>query len=993
MWVRMIRFLLSLESSHFTGCRSSPDSGGALNIEADRARAEISMNNTHFISNDGGAFNIHSSPVLIQNVITIEQSTFVSNSVKLDVLNHGRIISVMASVLVLRNVLMESNGGGAFSGSPISTLIIEQSQFLRNTGGLFYADNVNFLGVQDSLFDGNHAFDHWLPACPAWESNTFFIIPGPINASILIAKTTFSDCSSCPMGSAIGVHGKAKLTLRLKKSRFVNNKGSSIWLSLAEDTERYSGFTQEGPVLANRVEDAKEIRWDYKSHLLFEDVTFERNLGTAGGAIYLTNGEATFRNCSFIDNFALSLGGHIYAGAGSTSLIIQDSVFLQTTNNLQFHNMNYSKTSFIHSESSGALNFYNTTMDSRAHSITSTLMHATNARSIDVGTKAPKPTLFQCPVGSKIVILNFTEKVTTKVNNTPRAIKLSTLQVSCLVACTGYSYSLQRGHANGYPQAPAFQCLPCPFGANCSQNIVAKPNFWGFIEKVTPPTLTFIMCPLGYCRPPQGTNFTEYNGCQGNRSGELCGQCDESYTESLYSTNCSPLHECNNYWFWPVVVVYISLVALYFTFKPIQVPWIKRQILWFKEHELTNQGSNFDAGYLKIVVNFYQAANLLLVSNSSQFIIKSKVIEPLVGLFNFQTKVSSICPFAGLTAVTKRLFSAAHVFGTLLLIGVFYGWHYAVQKFRGQGTPSFGPYFAGILQTLLLGYTILASVSFSLLRCVSIGSEKRLFYDGNIVCFQWWQYILIAVICTFFVPFVFVLLWGSFKLYRRTLSVRRFLFACFFPLPSIVHWSCTCLFCKASSPSTEDSSSSQPSRNSVEGVLYGSFKTPEDGGKLSLSWESVMIGRRLILVVFKAFFSDPMPRLLIMSFFCGLFLLHHALTQPFRESIANLMETISLLSLVLLGMINMFLASSVSLAVTFSDHFTPWLNAFEGVQIVILCAFPAVVSLFVVTAVLSQLFRIIVVVFRFLRHLFWTCFNWSRGRQEDVLRPLLATET
>lgn len=477
----------------------------------------------------------------------------------------------------------------------------------------------------------------------------------------------------------------------------MNNKGSSISLSLAEDTEEYPGLTQEGPVSANRIDNAKEIRWDYKIRLLFEDITFERNLGTAGGAIYLTNGKATFRNCSFTDNFAYSLGGHIYAGAGSTSLIIQDSVFLQTTNNLQFHGKNYSKTSFIHSESSGALKLYNTTMDSNAHSITSTLMHATDARSIDVGTKAPRLTLFRCPVGSKIVITNFIEEITTKVNNASRTIKLLTLQVSCLVACTGDSYSLQRGHAFGSRRAPEFKCLPCPFGANCSQNIVAKPNFWGFIkENVTRPTLTFIMCPLGYCRPPQGKNFTEYNGCQGNRSGELCGQCNESYTESLYSKNCRPSHECNDYWFWPVAVVYISLVALYFTFKPIQVPWIKRQILWFKEHELTNQGSNFDAGYLKIVFNFYQVANLLLVFNSSQFIIKSKVIEPLVGLFNFQSKVSSICPFAGLTAVTKQLFSVVYVFGALLMIGVFYGLHCAVQKFRGQGTPSFGPYIVWI---------------------------------------------------------------------------------------------------------------------------------------------------------------------------------------------------------------------------------------------------------------------------------------------------------
>lgn len=212
-------FLLSLESSHFTGCSSSADSDGALNIETDGARVEINMNNTHFISNDGGAFNISSLPVdWIQNNITIEQSTFVSNSIEAGLSSHGRVISVMASVLNLRKVLMESNRGGTFSGIPIFTLIIEHCQFLRNTGGLFYVECVNFLSVQDSLFDGNHALDCWQPVCPVWEANTIFIIPGPIKALILIAKTTFRDCSTSSPGSAIAVQGKAKLALRLKKS-------------------------------------------------------------------------------------------------------------------------------------------------------------------------------------------------------------------------------------------------------------------------------------------------------------------------------------------------------------------------------------------------------------------------------------------------------------------------------------------------------------------------------------------------------------------------------------------------------------------------------------------------------------------------------------------------------------------------------------------------------------------------------------------------------
>ena len=513
-------FLLSLESSYFTECRSIAHSGGALNIVSQDNREEISINNSHFISNDaamfGGAINFHRFSLYkgrVQSAITIEHSTFLNNSAARNL--SGSVISLASFssrtqiILVLRKVLMESNKGGTISGSPILTLIIQQSQFLRNMGGVFYAEKINSLVVQDSLFDGKYARKPWLSELSFDRGSAFLIISDPINASILIVNTTFSNCSGDVRGIAIGVLSEGKLSLRVKKSRFVNNKGRALWLSLAEDTEKNPGCTLGVPVLANQIDDAKEFLWDYKSHLLFEDITFERNLGYAGGAIYLTNGEATFRNCFFIDNFAFSLGGHIYAEAGSTNLIIQDSVFLQTTKNLQFHYMNYSMTLFIHSESSGALKLYNTTMDSRAYSSTSTLLYAVNAGLIDVGTNVPKPTLFRCPVGSKIDILELTEQVRTKVNNTYRKMNLSTLRVSCL-ACRGDSYSLQRGHAFGSRLAPGFQCLPCPFGANCSQNILAKPNFWGFKEKVTSHSTNTYVChvPSGLLSSSSGNKLS-----------------------------------------------------------------------------------------------------------------------------------------------------------------------------------------------------------------------------------------------------------------------------------------------------------------------------------------------------------------------------------------------------------------------------------------------------------------------------------------------------
>ena len=198
----------------------------------------------------------------------------------------------------------------------------------------------------------------------------------------------------------------------------------------------------------------------------------------------------------------------------------------------------------------------------------------------------------------------------------------------------------------------------------------------------------------------------------------------------------------------------------------------------------------FQEVILRLSFTSTRRRTFLLVSNSSQQIFKTKFVEPLIGMFNFQQKFSLgelVCLFPGLTVITKQLFSASHVIGTYLMIGIIYIVHWGVKKFRGKEAPFAGPYIGGILQTMLLGYTTLASVSFDLLRCVPIGSEKRLFYDGNLKCFQWWQYILTVFIAVLFAPFVFVLLWGPIKLFRGSISARNFLLACCFPLPSLLY--------------------------------------------------------------------------------------------------------------------------------------------------------------------------------------------------------------
>ena len=1005
-----VTLTLNVINSTFSKCKSAgcTEHGGSLDVSSG-GQTQVFVKNSNFTGNTGnhargGALNIE----IKENgngSVTVENSMFKNN-----IAHQGGAMFLQLnrkSTVKFQKVIMESNkatgpkgrGGAAIIFNNFKLEILE-SIFQNNQAGECSAICVNdtqSILVAYSFFDNNfrdvnHPYDE--PGSGALSAMS----KSNDSLSISILNTKFSNCLAAK-GSAIFVkHSNGNASFVLNRSHFVNNSaiggldrekgygyGGAVLLSLAPNSPFQCGCAKSFSNFCGKGGPYRECRRPlHEGRVLVEDTKFEKNRAEFGGAIHLVNGNVFFRKCNFTDNFSSTHGGHIHTNDGSTSLNIQGCLFRRNKKYFKFGQRKLTATSFIHTESARSLKIHNTTLDalldSRPHATTFTLLAVYDGidYNLNFGNSA-----FYCPNGSQLERLNFSSVIPMHNHNDCKTFNITTRRYDCKV-CPIHTYSLQRGSVFE-DNKTALQCHPCPFGADCTGNISAKPDFWGFKNHLDPPTLKFTMCPHGYCRPPKKTDFSEYNGCQGNRFGKLCGQCKVNYSESLYSATCRPSQECKDYWFWPLAFLYVSFMALYFTFRTMVLPWIKRQLLWFKDDLDDEMENSFDSGYLKIIFYFYQAADLLLISKSSKIIIKTHVIEPFMGFFNFQQRLSlggSLCPFPGLTVLYKKLFSSCHVAGTFVMICAFYACHYCVQKLRGQKYPSPQPYLGGILRTMLLGYSTLGSTSFSLLRCVPIGSEKRLFYDGNIVCFQWWQYILIAFVFVSFVPFVVVLFWGSFKLYSGTISTGIFILACCFPLPLLLYWAFAAKFCKASNVYYRGSFTRETSRNSAERVLYDSFKRPEDGGKLSLSWESVMIGRRLVLIVFKVFINDPMPRLLFMTFFSVLFLLHHALTQPFRDSTANKVETISLLFLVVLAIVNVFFASFMSLAVPFSDHFSFWWDICQGVEIVILCFVPVLFGIFLAITILSQLCRMVVAV--------WFSFRPRLNSRDDITEPLIS---
>ena len=268
------------------------------------------------------------------------------------------------------------------------------------------------------------------------------------------------------------------------------------------------------------------------------------------------------------------------------------------------------------------------------------------------------------------------------------------------------------------------------------------------------------------------------------------------------------------------------------------------------------------------------------------------------------------------------------------------------------------------------------------MHCVSIGSRKWLFIDGNIPCLQWWQYILLAYIAVFVMPFTFVLYWGSSKLNKSSITASEFLAACVLPFPFLIYWICQTIWNRKKE---NVSASNQEVNRDVLEILHGPFR------KGTLYWESVLIGRRFILLSFHTFITDRMLRGVCMTSACFVMAIHHILKNPYKDPLANKSETLSLVVLTLIAAINfpkaILFSFGVEISIDGSDRTN--LEILKWIEVGALVFIPALLSLMVTFALLSQLFRFGLFLFNYNRRSYqYHPSNWMT----EAHSPLIGKE-
>ena len=365
-----------------------------------------------------------------------------------------------------------------------------------------------------------------------------------------------------------------------------------------------------------------------------------------------------------------------------------------------------------------------------------------------------------------------------------------------------------------------------------------------------------------------------------------------------------------------------------------------------------NSNADLFPGLLKILMFFYQSSvmyKIYSIRKSSGFL---HVVQDLtVRFFNMQADglfSNSItwCPFDSLQPVSKLIFKASFTFYLLTIVFFAFLIFQVRQLFNNSCDENRNAFHMRLccclLRILLISYGTLTATFLNLLLCVDLGSLGIvLFIDGSIECYQWWQFIVIAIAFVWIAFYPIAIYAASRLLHRNMLTTGYFLLALALPFPTVLYW----LYVRYISHKepVEGNALNNNSKDILQ-VLDGPFREEHNKDSCRLPWETVFIGRRLVLICVKIFVIDVVIRQYLMQIITVLFSLHHIYVRPFSSEFLNTVETISLIMLNIISVLNI-LPAYVYMNPTFdSSNIQGYVKVFQDIETVLMLLFPAVIG-------------------------------------------------
>ena len=394
-------------------------------------------------------------------------------------------------------------------------------------------------------------------------------------------------------------------------------------------------------------------------------------------------------------------------------------------------------------------------------------------------------------------------------------------------------------------------CKVCQLGANCTGPIKALPNYWGY-KDTKDDSVTMIRCPDGYCCTGNGQCDginTCYMNRTGNVCGKCQKGLSEALfsTECLSADSC--VGGISVLYYTLCVIIYIAFLASYKDLQKYAAAKIKklykrikdRQCLYWKnninnsdehneeidEHievDIENQKTHTDiqrrreksendglheknkvpdnksddsTKYIQILFFYIQDAVLFQINIPGQIFQEKGTIEKILSfspkiLTLTYSRVIHTCFSYAETPVSKILFEMFFGIYLVFMIWLLYLILKLTSKFLKKTSNIWAKFKSCLLRAFLLGmlfsYQNLVMGAFTLVRCVNIANIKVLHIEGDVQCYNWWQYLVMCYIIFFIIPVFLALSHFPHYIQDKNMSVKTFILSCIFPTPVMMHY-------------------------------------------------------------------------------------------------------------------------------------------------------------------------------------------------------------
>eukprot|EP00112_Aurelia_sp_Birch-Aquarium-sp1_P015567 Seg3464.2 transcript_id=Seg3464.2/GoldUCD/mRNA.D3Y31 product="hypothetical protein" protein_id=Seg3464.2/GoldUCD/D3Y31 len=934
-------------------------------------------------------------------------------------------VNVKNSTFVGKHEIRETNGVALIMVEPwalsrsMLEILIANCVFVINIPILKVWAHIR-LSINNSTFVGNYGIRMTNGFVGSTGTTTNNIALMMIEARDKASKITIADCIF--LNSGFVLNAKDIMKLFLLNTKFVGHsraRGRSVTAENTENIHIVNCIFKENQVVSKSL------------------CGGDRKLSGNGGALLiLGKTRIVIEDSLFVNNSASCVGDSIYIDS-------QKNIELRNTSFKSFKLSSTSRGIIWYSRSS-KISFDNVSFKATYTTRRSRTIYTADANHIAVRNVAP---YFRCPRGANVKVYPKTKHNTlSKVECNFCPDKTYTLEES-YATVTNFNDSHRGIHSA--------KCQPCPFGATCISMIRPKKNFWGYIYKKRAHLIS--CPPGHCCQTNEGCRSLESCNImrRGVLCGECSKGYSQSVFSGtcIKDSQCNAWI----FWGVLIAVCFGLLLTIAYLqdilavlFRRLKLKAMMRCLPrrsnstnsrvfiatdeFPEEQDPTSQvtpnlertdsessslitslprietqknkeNTSTTSGLIKILFFYYQMNALLVIYKSEyQLIILNQIKTVFNNLFTFNANSETLskigCPFSDMDNVRKRLIKACipcimlGLAGALLLIVAVCGKCIKSAVMSNYVASLRNRILVTILQIILLGYSSLTSNIFALLTCVSmVNGTKILFIQGNINCYETWQFILLSFVIVWSLPLTVALYMASKRVKEKVLTIKGFFCALLFPLPCVVYF----IFKRAVrqdetseliesqslddvyhpvSPTTDAlepllQTTEQPQpqlprpqqqqqnlREKLLHILASSFRcTDKDGGRLQ--WEPVLIAQRLVLLTLHAFLTNPIIKALSMLAAVILIICINIAVKPFHSILLNGLNTMYLLFLCMSGITNSLYAYIYIGETKPSGPVLDTLRVLDIIELAMQLLFPCVAVAAVMMIIITKLFHLL----------------------------------